>query len=227
MKLTLEYRSCDLTGVTVDNQKRTIIGRAIVYNSMSNELRTASGDTFKEVIMPGALSDSLAKNDILAFKEHNPAMMLGRSSAGTLILQDRADGLYCEISVPDTSYGNDTLVSAARGDLKGFSFGFNSPKAKNYARSGQKIREIYSLNLREISIVSSPAYNETSLALRNEDFIEEKAEVAITETKVETVEEKKEAPVVVEQPSIDLEREKYYALKHRFNTLDEATPRIN
>jgi HK97 family phage prohead protease len=174
MNNSLEYRAYDMMDVKVDKEKRIIQGRAVVYNSMSNELRTSNGDKFKEIIQPGALSNSLANNDILAFKEHNPEMLLGRKSAGTLMLEDRNDGLYVSINIPETSYGEDTLVSAMRGDLKGFSFGFNSPKARSYSKSGEKIREISSLNLREVSIVANPAYNETSLSVvRSEDFVEE------------------------------------------------------
>jgi len=176
MNNTLEYRSYDMMDAKVDKEKRLIQGRAVVYNSMSNELRTSNGDKFKEIIQQGALTDSLARNDILAFKEHNPAMLLGRKSAGTLMLEDRTDGLYVSINIPETSYGEDTLVSAMRGDLKGFSFGFNSPKSKSYSRSGEKIREITSLNLREVSIVANPAYSETSLNVRSEDFVEENKE---------------------------------------------------
>ena len=174
MNNSLEYRAYDMMDVKVDKEKRIIQGRAVVYNSMSNELRTSNGDKFKEIIQPGALTDSLNKNDIMAYKEHNPEMLLGRKSAGTLMLEDRNDGLYVSINIPETSYGEDTLVSAMRGDLKGFSFGFNSPKAKTYSRSGEKIREISSLNLREVSIVANPAYNETTLSVvRSEDFVEE------------------------------------------------------
>lgn len=195
-------------GVEVVKEKRTITGRAVVYNSMSNELRTTSGDTFREIIMPGALTDSLVKNDILAYKEHNQSMLLGRSSAGTLILEDRADGLYCSINVPDTSYGNDLLISAERGDIKGFSFGFNSPKSKNYARSGQKIREITSLNLREVSVVSSPAYSETTLALRNEDFVEEV---------VKPTDEEVRAKAELETKNTAIENLKYKISLHNFD----------
>lgn len=170
----LEYRAYDMVDVAVDKDKRIIQGRAVVYNSMSNELRTTTGDKFKEVILRGALSDSMEKNDILAFREHNPEMLLGRKSAGTLSLEDREDGLYVKINVPETSYGNDTLISAERGDLKGFSFGFNGPKARSYVKNGDKIREISALNLREVSVVASPAYPETSLTVvRSEDFIDE------------------------------------------------------
>ena len=176
MNNTLEYRSYDMMDAKVDKEKRIIQGRAVVYNSMSNELRTSNGDKFKEIIQPGALSLSLERNDILAFKEHNPEMLLGRKSAGTLMLEDRNDGLYVTINVPETSYGEDTLISAMRGDLKGFSFGFNNPKTKSYSRSGEKIREISSMNLREVSVVANPAYSETSLNVRSEDFVEETKE---------------------------------------------------
>jgi HK97 family phage prohead protease len=231
MKNNLEYRAYMMEDVKVDKDKRTIVGRAIVYNSMSNELRTSTGDKFKEVIMPGALRESLANNDILAFKEHNPAYLLGRKSAGTLSLEDRADGLYVKIDVPETSYGNDTLISAERGDLRGFSFGFNTPKSRNYIRSGEKIREIESLNLREVSVVANPAYNETTLSvMRNEDFVEnldkEKGEEVKPEPQKEEVrkEEQKLDSKVVEvapkttEPTVD--RNKDYELKFKFLSLN-------
>ena len=103
MKSNLEYRGYNLTDVKVNKDQRIIEGRAVVYNSMSNELRTSSGATFKEVIKPGALTESMNANDVLAFKEHNPAYLLGRKSAGTLQMEDRADGLYVRIDIPNTS----------------------------------------------------------------------------------------------------------------------------
>ena len=109
----------------------------------------------------------------MALKEHNPAMILGRKSAGTLRMKDTEEALEVEIDIPDTSYGRDLLVSAKRGDIKGFSFGFNKPKARSFSRSGEKIREISSLDMREVSIVAAPAYPATTLAVRNEDFVEE------------------------------------------------------
>lgn len=162
-----------LDGVKVDAEGKTITGRAIAYNKMSNELRTASGDKFYEKILPGAVEYSMANNDILAYKEHNPEMILGRKSAGTLKLEHRNDGLYATIDVPNTSYGRDTLESAKRGDIKGFSFGFNKPTTRNYMEDGMKIREISNMDLREISVVSNPAYNDTTLSVRSEDWVEE------------------------------------------------------
>lgn len=222
MSNELEYRSYDLKGVSVDKEKRTIVGRAVPYNSMSNELRTANGDTFREVIMPGAARESLSGNDIMAYKEHDPAMLLGRASAGTLKLEDRADGLYAEISVPETSYGNDTLVSAARGDLKGFSFGFRSPKTRVYTRSGTRIREINSMDLREVSVVSTPAYSSTTLALRAEDFIEESLETTVQEKKPTEDVSTQRSDATDDVASKKVELDRYYKAVSEFLQLPPA-----
>jgi hypothetical protein len=171
-----------LEDVKTDDSQRTITGRAIVYNSMSTQLRTTSGDTFREIILPGALDDSLKNNDIIATREHNPELLLGRTSAGTLSLENRDDGIHASINVPETSYGNDTLVSAKRGDLKGFSFIFNKPQQRLFSRSGEKIREISKMNVREVSLVSNPAYPDAKVEVcRSEDFVEEN----LTKTKEE------------------------------------------
>ena len=192
MIINLEYRDgmngmMESHPVEADSEKSTIVGRVIAYNSMSKELRTMNGDKFQEIILPGALDVSLsdASNDILALVEHDTSKLLGRRSSGTLTLESRADGLYATILVPDTSYGEDLLALATRGDIKGFSFGFTNPVSRNYSKDGIKIREISKLDLKEVSIVASPAYNETALGLRNEDFVEEtkKEEVVTTPAK--------------------------------------------
>ena len=158
--------------VCVDAEKNTIVGRAIAYNSPSKPLKTLNGDSFVEIILPSALDATLSDpaNDILAFREHDAAMLLGRRSANTITLENRTDGLYVTISVPDTSYGEDLLELAKRGDIKGFSFGFSNAKAKNYKKDGVNYREISQLDLKEVSVVAMPAYNETTLGLRAEDF---------------------------------------------------------
>lgn len=220
MKSNLEYRGYGMENVKVDKEARTIEARAVVYNSMSNILRTNNGTEFREIIKPGALTESMNANDVLAYKEHNPVYLLGRKSAGTLQLEDRADGLYVKIDIPKTSYGDDTLISAARGDLSGMSFGFNNAVSKNTKKGADMIREISSLNLREVSIVANPAYSEAGItAIRNEDFVEEQVIVA--------VEEKREEPIVepkVEQkvePALEQKRDitKDYELKFKFLSL--------
>ena len=221
-KSNLEYRSMHLEGVTVDSDAKTITGRAIVYNKMSNELRTASGEKFYETILPNAVDHSMSNNDIMAYKEHNPEMILGRKSAGTLKLEQRSDGLYVSIDVPNTGYGRDTLESAKRGDIKSFSFGFSKPTTRNYTKDNMKIREISNMDLREISVVSNPAYNDTTLNVRSEDWIEDKEPtersvvIADALNKIKDMMEKKD-------DSKDYEyRHKLIELQHNKNFYAEA-----
>jgi HK97 family phage prohead protease len=220
MKSNLEYRGYGMEDVKVNKEARTIEARAVVYNSMSNTLRTNNGTEFREIIKPGALTDSMAKNDVLAFKEHNPVYLLGRKSAGTLQMEDRADGLYVKIDIPQTSYGDDTLISAARGDLTGMSFGFNNAVSKNSKKGTDMIREISSLNLREVSIVASPAYPEAGItAMRNEDFIEEEVTPIVEEKREEPIVEQKAEQKV--EPVLEQKRDmsKEYELKFKFLSL--------
>jgi HK97 family phage prohead protease len=220
MKSNLEYRGYGMEDVKVNKEARTIEARAVVYNSMSNTLRTNNGTEFREIIKPGALTDSMAKNDVLAFKEHNPVYLLGRKSAGTLQMEDRADGLYVRIDIPQTSYGDDTLISAARGDLTGMSFGFNNAVSKNSKKGSEMIREISALNLREVSIVASPAYAEAGItAMRNEDFIEEEVTPIVEEKREEPIVEQKAEQKV--EPVLEQKRDmsKEYELKFKFLSL--------
>jgi uncharacterized protein len=212
----LEYRAMMLDGVQADTNACTIMGRAIAYNKMSNPLRTMNGDKFLEVILPGAVEQSMSQNDILAYKEHNPEMLLGRKSAGTLELEQRSDGLYAKIYVPNTSYGRDTMESAKRGDLKGFSFGFSSPVTRNYTKDGMKIREISGMDLREISVVSNPAYNDTTLNVRSEDFAPEEFNnsIEVFDPSKETIINKLQS-----KNTISEDIHKSYEMKHRFISL--------
>ena len=212
---TLEYRAVMLELAACDTTSKKITGRAIVYNSLSEPLAMANGDTFREMILPGALTNSIKNNDIRALKEHNPAMLLGRTSAGTLILEDRADGLYVSIDVPDTSFGRDLLVSAARNDIRGFSFGFKPIKQRTYSRADGKIRELSQIDVKEVSVVSNPAYSATTMALRAEDFVEV---VLDKEKGTEKREEVKETIVEKKDHSKELEVIKW---KQRLRDINE------
>lgn len=119
--------------------------------------------------MGGGLSEVLESRalvpepDVLALYAHNPADMLGRLSAGTLELDNRADALAFEIALPDTRLGQDVATLVARGDLKGCSWGF---LARRDSWAGKR-RTIHEARLFELSVVANPVFAATSLALRH------------------------------------------------------------
>lgn len=121
---------------------------------------------FTEVILPGAFTSSLTEGrDILALVDHNPRQVLARTKSGTLRLAEDSRGLHFDLDAPDTSAGRDILTLAERGDIGGASFAFSIPSGGE--RWNADRRELRSVNLHEISIVSAwPAYEQTSVSAR-------------------------------------------------------------
>lgn len=148
----------------VGEQPSKLIGYAAVYNSLSADL-----GGFKERIMPGAFKGSVAgSTDIRALVDHDSTKLLGRTSNGTLRLAEDAKGLRIEIDLPDTSYARDTRNLIARKDVRGMSFGFLIPDGgqRFTKESGQTIRELTNIDLREVTVTSVPAYGDTSVQVR-------------------------------------------------------------
>src|SRR5262245_16491200 len=99
---------------------RTLKGYAVKYNELSENL-----GGFVEQIAPGAFDDSLNDGDDVRFlAEHDPKMLLGRNTSGTLSLRSDSVGIAFSCELPNTQLGNDILEQVRRGDLSGMSFGF-------------------------------------------------------------------------------------------------------
>lgn len=111
--------------------------------------------------------------DVRALVEHDPNKLLGRQSSGTLKLEVTDEGLAFEVDLPDTSYGRDIRELVSRGDLTGASFGV-VPGEDEWSRTtdGLQLRTHTSVEmLRDISVVSFPAYSGASVMLRSLDKI--------------------------------------------------------
>jgi len=139
---------------------RTLTGYAAVFEQETRILGVV------EVIRRGAFTASLAaKGDVVALVDHDPARLLARTKSGSLRLEEDTRGLRFSLDVPDTQAGRDCLALAERGDLGGCSFGFIVPPGGETWQG--KRRELRSVNLMEISIVSAwPAYAGTSVQAR-------------------------------------------------------------
>lgn len=149
-----------------DEGSSTVTGYAVVFNE-----RADIGGYFYEVIAPGAFAESLRSADVRAYFGHDSGRVLGRSSAGTLRLQEDDRGLAVEIDLPDTSDGRDARELIVRGDITGMSFGFIVTKQEWDETGDIPVRTIHAVDLIEVSIVAVPAYDGTSIALRSLDEI--------------------------------------------------------
>jgi len=133
-------------------EQPVLAGYAAVFNQDS------VGLPWVERIAPGAFAASLGSGqDVLATVDHDFGKVLARRSNGTLTLQEDERGLRVEITPNmDTSFGRDVVASVKRRDLIGMSFCFICKKDEwDYENDTRTILEA---DLREVSIVSLPAY---------------------------------------------------------------------
>ncbi len=149
------------------DETKTLKGYAILYNSLSEPLY----NTFRERILQGAFSESLKRDDQVCLWGHDTKYVLGRKSAGTLILREDEKGLYFEVNISNSNWANDLYESVQRGDITQMSFGFNVKKDRWVEESqiDLPIREVLEMQLHEISLVTFPAYSETNV--RENTFI--------------------------------------------------------
>lgn len=147
-----------------DGESNMAAGYAAVFGDDAD-----IGGYFREVIAPTAFTETLKNADVRAYFDHDRGRVLGRSSAGTLRLSVDDKGLAVEIDLPDTTDGRDVRTLIDRGDISGMSFGFIVTHDEWDESSDPPTRTIHEVDLREVSIVSEPAYDGTSIALRSLD----------------------------------------------------------
>lgn len=142
-----------------------LAGYAAVFDA-----ETVIGEYFRERVEPGAFDEALARpDDVRALRDHAPSMILGRQAAGTLRLFIDERGLRYEVDLPDTSYARDLAVSVARGDVTQSSFGFrvvDDSWERPATPADLPLRRIRNVELFDVSPVTYPAYDTTSVSTR-------------------------------------------------------------
>ena len=141
----------------------TLVGYPIVFHTLSVDL-----GGFRERILPSAVDRTLRDGlDVRAYFDHDTAKVLGRTTAGTLTLRKESRGLKATIYPPDTAMARDLMVSIRRGDISGMSFRFRVLDDEWRHEAGEPVREVNDMIVGEVSIVSEPAYPDTSVAVRS------------------------------------------------------------
>jgi HK97 family phage prohead protease len=101
--------------------------------------------------------------DIRALWNHDESCVLGRKSNGTCQVWDDAAGLHCVIpETPDTTWCRDMTVSMLRGDVDQASLSFWILSARSETLGGKRVRVITSALVRDCSVCSIAAYEQTS-----------------------------------------------------------------
>lgn len=124
-------------------------------------------DGVVEEIAPGAFADTLG-DDIRALINHDTRLVLGRTKSGTLTLREDARGLWGSVKInPQDGDAMNLYRRVQRGDVDQCSFGFYiEAETREVLEDGTVRYTINKVRLLEVSVVTFPAYEETSVSAR-------------------------------------------------------------
>nr|DAG54315.1 MAG TPA: prohead serine protease [Caudoviricetes sp.] len=150
---------------TLESGEPVIEGYFAVFNS---DYPLWPGAT--ERVAPGSFADELHA-DVRALCDHDTRIVLGRTTAGTLTLTEDERGLYgiIKINTADSDAMN-LYARVQRGDVSQCSFGFDILDEEYIINpDGSELWLIRKVKLYEVSVVTFPAYEETSVSARSAD----------------------------------------------------------
>lgn len=132
------------------------------YRMWENAIETIDEDAF----------DDTLDGDIRALVNHDSTLVLGRTTAGTLILRVDRVGLWGSITINQADQDAMNLYERVkRGDVSQCSFGFDIvDQSTEVTENGTTVWKLRKLKLYEVSVVTFPAYEDTSVEARRRDF---------------------------------------------------------
>ena len=196
----IEKRYHVVDEIRTEEADRKVGGYAAVFNK---EARIT--ERLIEKIAPGAFRSSLS-NDIRALWSHNPDMVIGRTTNGSLKLTEDERGLAFDLSLPDTTQGRDAFTLIKQGFVTGVSFGFRVKK-DSWTRGengAPHLRTLEEVELIEVSPTAFPAYTETSVSSRSTDEL-----LKDVETQWAFEEKEKGAQIVALRAKLDILERRY------------------
>lgn len=164
MSLEREVRGGIPAQIRADGDGIKVSGYAAVFNQEAD-----IGGMFREVIEPGAFKKAVARDDVVFLINHD-GLPLARTRSGTLTLVEDDTGLRMETVLdPEDPDVKGIVGKMKRGDLDKMSFAFRSEVEIWDETTEPPTRTIVEARLFDVSIVTSPAYAGTSIALRSRD----------------------------------------------------------
>ena len=158
---------------------RTIVGRAILFNTPSAPLWSDDEEEAREIIAPEAITKELLDGcDIKFTMFHDRQLILARSNKGTGTLSYTVDdkGVAFEFEAPNTVDGDKALELVKRGDLAGCSFAFSTHYwDESFVSRTVEVRDgrayiTYTVKavtgVYDMTLAADPAYPDTSVEAR-------------------------------------------------------------
>jgi HK97 family phage prohead protease len=167
-RASVELRFTEVRATSSASGKR-LEGYAAVFNTPTQL------PGFREVIKPGAFTRAIEDNhDCVCLFNHDQNNVLGRTTSGTLRLDQDSRGLHYVCDLPNTQAARDAHELIKRGDVVGSSFGFTvAPEGQDWSNETDEdgtqyiLRAIKDVKLMDVSPVVSPAYGGTKVVARS------------------------------------------------------------
>lgn len=134
------------------------------YRMWENAIETIDEDAFNDTV----------DGDVRALVNHDSTLVLGRTTAGTLTLRVDRTGLWGSILINQSDQDAMNLYERVkRGDVSQCSFGFDIlDQSTEVMENGTTVWRLKKVELYEVSVVTFPAYEDTSVIARKKDYEE-------------------------------------------------------
>lgn len=158
-----DYRSFSDFEIREENEEMIIEGYAVIFDTPT-VLYEYDGIQYKEQISRSAFNESDMKDVILNY--NHDGKVLARTRNKTLQLEIDERGLKIRAKLDGTEEGRKIYEEIKGGYLDKMSFSFTV--AKDTYDKSERMRNIEGIKrLYDVSIVSIPAYNDTSVSARS------------------------------------------------------------
>lgn len=178
LKEKIELRSINVEFEAVNDNELLIEGKV---NNLDWSKPLGERRRFIEKVDKGAFQRAITRAsenhryiDLLG--NHNKSSLLASTQNESLVLEERADGLYMKANLVPTVDGQNYYQLCKAGLFQEMSFGFLVPESRDYEngkaetwerqKDGTFKRYIHELELSEVSIVRKGAYNNTVAQLQ-------------------------------------------------------------
>ena len=174
----------------VDNEEGKMIIEGVV-NNIGEYSKVLYGE-FRERILDGAFTRALerakkAGRDVFFLALHNTrSLPIASINSNTMRLEEKDKKLIIRAELPNTTQNKDIYTLVKAGVLREFSFGFGNVVATwGKDADGIRTRSISELDISEVSLVCTGAYNNTGAEARGYNPVEDLQESEDKEQKTE------------------------------------------
>lgn len=170
-----EIRAADLREIRQHEGSVFVVGYAAIFDVTYPVFGGTRAGGFEEVVRPGAFAKTIRESDIRLLFDHE-GMPLARTKAGTLRLVEDLVGLRVEAEIDLRSPHAQALATALeRGDVDQMSIGFETIQQRWTETADSLLRELLEVRLFDVSVVTFPANEATSVGLRSTQKVDDLA----------------------------------------------------